>query len=343
MSEVAAPLAAIEPSAGSLIVCHWTITNGSGMHRVAESLATAETALGLTSFLADPTNAETWEKSYDADIHVLHTHVPTQIQQRARKKFRLVWVGHGTPDHVFQGSVEEAERGAYGHGDGIMLLLHWLKEADARVTFWDRHKWIYDRFLTKGARRCDLVPLGVDRAFWADATPSEGKFAGEPSVFTAENPHYIKWPYDLMTLWPDITDEYPEARLHAVYLPRDMHRAFFPWIDGNGTGFTSYVHPITFTNAQLRNAFRSTDFTIGLVRYGDLNHLSLQANAAGARTISYAGNPHADFWVTEGDQREMATQLKAILGGEVSPRTKTPVPDVRATAEAMARVYRSIL
>lgn len=324
-------------------VTHWTIENGSGMHRVAESLAEAERALGLDSFLADPSKSETWDAAYDADIHVCHTHIPSALKKNARRKYKVVWVGHGTPEHVVELSVQEAEGGAYGHGDGVQLMLHWLREADARITFWDRHKWIYDRFLTKGARPTDCVPLGVDLAFWSDPVPSRGKFAGDPSVFTAENPHRIKWPLDLYWLWPSIADEFPEARLHSIYMPKDLHRVFFPLIDSNGTAFTSYVTPMVFDREGLRNAFRSTDFTLGLVRYGDLNHLSLQSAAAGAKTISYRGNPYASFWVTEGDQREMTKELLAIFRGDVAPRTIPPIPDVSATARAMADVYSEIL
>lgn len=337
------PVPAAEPVQGALIVRHWTIQNKSGMHHVAESLVAGECAIGLDSAIADPTDSSTWASAYDADIHVLHTHIPSKLYQYATKPLRIVWVGHGTPEHVVEGAVTDAEGGAYGHGDGVQLLLHWLRVSDARVTFWERHKWIYDKFLWKGARPCDLVPLGVDRAFWCDPVASRGKFAGEPSVFTAENPHRIKWPLDLYFLWPDIVAEYPDARLHSIYMPKDMHRAIFPIVDGNGTAFTSYIGPHTFDNEGLRNAFRSTDFFCGLVRYGDLNHLSLQAAASGARTISYAGNPHAAYWVTEGDQREMAKQLRAILGGDVEPRVSTPVPDLSATVEHMARVYREIL
>lgn len=337
------PTPAKKPVSGALKIAHWTIMNGSGMHRVAESLVEGEQALGLDSGLADPSKTETWEKAYDADIHVCHTHIPSALKKNATKKYKVVWVGHGTPEHVVELAVQDAEGGAYGHGDGVQLMLHWLRESDARVTFWDRHKWIYDRFLTKGARPTDCVPLGVDLAFWSDPVPSRGKFSGEPSVFTAENPHRIKWPLDTYWLWPAIADEYPEARLHSVYMPKDMHRVMFPLVDGNGTAFTSYISPMVFDKEGLRNAFRSTDYTLGLVRYGDINHLSLQAAVAGAKTISYRGNPYASFWITEGDQREMTKELLAILAGQVEPRTIHPVPDISATCEAMARVYREIL
>jgi len=330
-------------SADAPRVCHWSILNGSGMHRVAESLVDAERAIGLNSFLADPSNSETWETAYGADIHVCHTHIPSRLKDYATKPYKVVWVGHGTPEHVVELSVQEAEGGAYGHGDGVQLLLHWLRVADARVTFWDRHKWIYDQYLTKGARPTDCVPLGVDLAFWSDPVASRGKFAGDPSIFTAENPHRIKWPLDTYWLWPSITAEFTEARLHSIYMPKDLHRVFFPLVDGNGTAFTSYISPQVFDKEGLRNAFRSTDFTLGLVRYGDINHLSLQAAAAGAKTISYRGNPYASYWLTEGDQREMTKELLAILGGDVAPRTPSPVPDVSATASAMAAVYRSLL
>lgn len=312
------------------------------MHRVAETLAAAEVVLGLGSVLADPSQPETWGAVEDADVHVIHTHFPSAMKKRVSRPLKLVWVGHGTPDHVFQGAVQEAEQGNYGHGDAIMLMQHWLREADAKVTFWPRHKWVYDKMLTKGARPTDLVPMGVDTAFWS-AGVTQGKFAGEPSVFTAENPHYIKWPYDLMTAWPDVSAEHPDVKLHAVYLPRDMHRAFFPWINANGAAFSCYVSPAVFTKEWLRNAFQSCDFTVGLVRYGDLNHLSLQANAAGATTISYVGNPHADYWIPEGDQRVIASELNAIFRGEREKRVKTPVPDTSAMAAGFRAVYEGIL
>lgn len=331
-----------EPSARALKVCHWTIQNGSGMHRVAESLAQAETQIGLGSVLADPSKPETWDAVVDADVHVIHTHFPNPMRKKATKPYKLVWIGHGTPDHVFHSAAEEAERGAYGHGDAVMLMQHWLREADARVTFWPRHKAIYDCFLTKGARQTDCVPMGVDTAFWKDGQ-SQGKYAGEPSVFTAENPHYIKWPYDLMTAWPWVVREHPLAQLHALYLPRDMHRTYFPWINGNGTAFNAYVSPSIFGKDGLRNAFQSVDFFVGLVRYGDHNHLCMQANAAKAKTISYWGNPYSDFWIREGDQREMARELTEIFAGHRAPRDKTPVPDiVTDTAPAMRRIYEDL-
>lgn len=323
-------------------IVHWSIQNGSGMHRVAEALAEGERLTGLDSTLVDPTQSGTWEVAEDADLHVIHTHFPDAMRKRLTKPLKLVWVGHGTPDHVFQSAVQEYETASYGHGDAIMLMQHWLKTADARVTFWPRHAWIYDTMLTKGARPTDVVPMGVDKAFWSHGSTA-GKFAGEPSLFTAENPHYIKWPYDLLTAWPGVTQEVPEARLHAVYLPRDMHRAFFPWVNANGAGYASYISPGVFSKEWLRNAFQSCDYTIGLVRYGDLNHLSMQANAAGAQTISYPGNPYSDFWVAEGDQRGIAKELVEIFKGDRAPRDKTPVPDLSETVTAMRAVYEGVL
>lgn len=312
------------------------------MHRVAEAIAKAETALGHDSIIVDPTLPDTWEARKDADIQVVHTHFPDAMKARVTKPLKLVWIGHGTPDHIFQNTVEECVRGDYGHGDGVMLMQHWLKTADARVTFWPRHQWLYDRMLTKGATKTHCIPMGVDLAFWKEGT-SAGAFTGEPSFFTAENPHFIKWPYDLMTAWPDVMDALPEAKLHAIYMARDLHRSFFPWINANGGAYGMHISPNVFDKAWLRNAFKSTTYTVGLVRYGDLNHLSMEANAAGAKTISYAGNPHADYWISEGDQRTIAKELIAIAKNDVMPRVKTPIADISTTAEAMLTIYRDLI
>ena len=322
-------------------VAHWSILNGSGMHRVAESLAKAETALGLTSTLANPQDNTTWVPVADADIHVVHTHFPPELNHLLTRA-RLVWVGHGTPDHIYQSTVEYAEQGAYGHSDPLMLMMHWLKNADARVTFWERHKWIYDQMLSRGARRADLVPLGVDLAFWSEGS-SAGHFAGEPALLTGENPHYIKWIYDLATALPTVAREHPKLMLHAIYQVRDHHCAFYPWSHAMGASFHCHISPGIFEKPWLRNAFQSTDFYIGLVRYGDLNHIALEANAAGTTTISYVGNPHSDYWVAEGDQRGIARELVAILKGKREKRAKTSVPDIADTARAMLGIYEGIL
>ena len=113
-------------------VVHWSIVNGSGLHRVAESLAKAESAAGLDSTLVDSRDASTWVGVADADVHVVHSHLPPTVT--LRKDSRIVWVGHGTPDHCYQSAVEEAERGAYGHSDPLMLAEYWLKVLEFGVS-----------------------------------------------------------------------------------------------------------------------------------------------------------------------------------------------------------------
>ncbi len=316
--------------------------NNSGMHRVAESLVLAERALGIDSHCID--FHTTPDEMVDCDIHVSHTHFTDGMRNKITKPLKLVWVGHGTPDHVFQSAVQEGEKGSYGHGDGLMLLQNNLQTVDAIVTFWPRHAAIYQSLCDKNTE-VHCVPLGVDKSFWKPVA-TRGKFAGSPSLLTCENSHYIKWPYDLFVAWPWV---YPKlklgeaARLHAAMLPRDQHRWFFPLVNRNGASKCSFISHTAFDNENLRNAFCSVDFFIGLVRYGDFNRLSLEANACGAKTISYRGNLMSDYWITEGDQRTMAEELVAILNGVVEPRKKDPVPDISDTAVAMAKIYESVL
>ena len=70
--------------------------------------------------------------------------------------------------------------------------------------------------------------------------------------------------------------------------------------------------------------------------------MSLESNACGAKTISYSGNEYSDFWLPEGDQRETAKLLLGILKGDVSPREKRPVEDIKNTALAMKAIYERI-
>lgn len=322
-------------------IAHWSIFNKSGMYRVAESLATRESQEGLTSILVNPQDSSTWGNAIDADIHVAHTHFPDTLRKKVSKPLKIVHPIHGTPEHIFQSAVEEGTNKGYGHGDGFMLVQNWLRTADAVVTFWPRHQAIWQSMCPK-ERKIHYVPMGVDKEFWKPV-PSPGKYAGNPSVLTAENAHSIKWPLDLFMLWPWVYPEVDGAVLHSYYLPRDMHRWFFPLVNANGCSYGAHISPIALDPEGLRNTFSSVDFYIGLVRYGDFNRISLEANACGVKTISYAGNPYSDFWVNEGDQREIAKQLIAILKGQVEPRNKEVVPDISETVKEMIKIYESVL
>jgi uncharacterized protein len=324
---------------GKMKVIHWTIQNNSGMNNVAASMVDAEKKLGVDSILCNPEIVETWDLAENSDIQVVHTHFPDSMRKRIPNP-KIVYVGHGTPEHVFQSAVESGLKGGYAAPDGWMLLQYWLQHADAIVTFWERHQRIYQSLCDKG-RKINLVPLGIEKSFWKP-TESRGKFLGAPSVFSSENPHYMKWPLDLLLAWGWVKEKLPEAHLHLTYMVRDQHKWFYPLANRNGSSYGAFVSELLFHGEDLRNAFCSTDFYVGLVRYGDFNRICLEANASGAKTISYYGNPYSDFWIPEGDQRVIADYLIKILDGEVAPRKKTSVPDISETANEMIKIYETL-
>jgi glycosyltransferase involved in cell wall biosynthesis len=325
-------------------IAHVSAFNNSGMNAVAKSMAEAEVLLGLDSHLVNmhETSPEALDAAAESDIFVAHTHFPNEIKKRAKKDYKLVFPAHGTPEHVFNSAVVEGQNRGYGHGDGLMLYQYWLSHADAIVTHWPRHQAIIQTMVDKNTK-VHLVPMGVDTKFWGTGT-SDGKFAGTPSVFTAENCHEIKHPLDLFILWPWIIDEVPDACLHACYLPNDQHRWYFPLVNRNGASYGAHISPLAFHGTALRNVFKSVDFQVGLVRYGDFNRLNLEAQASGCKTISYRGNIYADYWVTEGDQRTIAQELTNIIRGQVEPRKdKAAVPDHLEMAAAMKEIYESVM
>lgn len=318
-------------------IAHWTLANGSGLHRVTEDLSRAERSLGHESIVIVSTDKSQWDMGMDADVHVSHSHIPDSVLSRDSK---VVWVGHGTPEHCFQISMEQGMRGGYGPSDSFMVSQYWLQHSDAIVTFWPRHQAIWETLCDKKTQ-VHCIPLGVDTSFWK-SSESRGKFAGEPSLFSAENCHSIKWPLDLFLMWPFVTDEIREARLHCHYVPSDQHRWWFPLVNRNGAFYKSFISGTMFGHQELLNCFNSVDYYIGLVRYGDFNRICLEAKASGTKLISYRGNPYADYWLTEGDQRIMAQELIRILRNEVVPRGTKHVPDISDTASNMIGIYEGV-
>jgi hypothetical protein len=308
------------------------------MNRVADDMAVGESALGHSSMVVDPFKVEEYGIAKDAEIHVCHTHIPDIVD---RKKAKVVWIGHGTPEHCFQNSVAAGLSGGYAPGDSWMVVTNWLRLCDAAVTFWPRHREIWQSLCPKKGIQVELVPLGIDRELW-QPVETRGKFAGTPSVFTAENCHYIKWPLDLVFMWPWIVDQMPEARLHLSYLPRDQHKFWFPLMNANGSSFKAYINDGVYAPPDLRNAFVSTDYYCGLVRYGDFNRIGLEAKASGSKVISYCGNEYADYWISEGDQRDMTKQTLEILRGEIPPRPTLEVPTITEMTAAMVKIYETL-
>lgn len=321
-------------------IAHWTMVNSSGMYRVAESFAQTECMLGHESWLVDFSDEKGWGEVLDADVHVVHTHLPDKARMQMKKPPKTVFFCHGTPEYVFTGSVINGSTGVYGFSDTWQLIQWYMQHSDAIVTHVPRHHKIWQSLCDKRTI-VDLVPMGLDKGFWK-SIPSMGHYMGEPAVFTAENSDYSKWPYDLFILWSWIYEALPLAHLHAVYLPTDQHRWWYPLMNRNGCGYKCHSSGAIFTPDQLRNAFVSTDFYIGLVRYGDFNRMSLEANACGAKTISYRGNPFSDYWVTEGDQRVIAKELIDIFKGKTKPRKKDEPGDIFDTSKTMIKIYERI-
>lgn len=317
-------------------ICHWTLTNGSGMHRVAQDLCAAEVAIGLDSVVVNSQDEAEWERGEGAGIiHVNHSHVPDPIRAAGGK---IIWIGHGTPEHCFQQSVELGLNAGYGASDTWMLVNYWLQHADACVTFWPRHKAIWGKLADKNTKIYE-IPLGINPDYWKEV--EVGKYAGTPSIFSAENCHYIKWPLDLVLAWSWVTDAIPDARLHMAYIPLDQHKWWYPLLQRTGTHFKAYIGG-TYDHDTLKQVFSGCDFYMNPVKYGDYNRIGLEAKSTGCKVISFEGNPFADFWISEGDQRKQAKQMIEILSGQVAPRESKPVPTVADMAKGMLEVYGAI-
>lgn len=317
-------------------IVHWTLKNGSGLHRMTEDLAAHEKSSGRESICLDGDNPLEIPNGMDADIHVIHGHIPDVIDVPGARK---IFVAHGTPEAVFSSSVNDSSKG-HGASDAFMSSLYRLKKSDAVVTFWPRHQFIWQSLMDKG-RRVDCIPMGIDKLKW-QRRESRGKWAGAPSLFTAENCNPIKWPLDLFIAMPLVMKEIRTMRLHCFCLPLDQNRWWSALTFGNGAAYRSFMESSSLAPGELLNAFCSVDYYIGLVKYGDHNRVCLEARAAGCPVISFRGNEYADYWIDEGDQRVIAAQILMILRGEIPKREAPEPPDVSETAAAMAEIYERL-
>lgn len=331
-------------------VCHWTLTNGSGLHHLAEAMAEADRRLGLDAILVDVDQPQQWlqDGAVLADVHVVHTRFPdiqrARVKNRTGKDPVLIFAAHGIPEHNIElavGNFLAKDPEQFIPVDHWALTRHWLRVADAVVCFSPRQQAIYETMAQKG-RTIDLIPLGVDRAFWAGGDAPD-HLHGQPAIWMSENQARIKWALDILIAWPWVLRECPQAFLHAHYIPFDLQRFLVDLANSNGTSARANITARTFSHETLRSVWKACDFMLATTRYGDNTCLTMQAEAAGLRTISYPGNEYASYWMPEGDQRTLARELVRIFAGDVPMRAKLPVPDLLDMGRAMAGVYERLL
>jgi len=332
-------------------IVHAVQMNQSGMHRLAQNMVVAEQALGNDSMLIDAKHEGQWAlpQVLNADLYVIHSIFPKGarhlIETAQNRKVKTVFVAHGIPEYAMDEAVKAFEQAqasqAESFGDVWFLLRHWLKEADAFVTFNPRHAALYDR-MVPSERKVDVVPMGVDRAFWSAPCVAE-PMLGNPCVWMSENQNRIKWALDTIIAWPFVMDALPEAHLHAHWIPLDLHRFFIDLANANGAAYGATIDSLHFTHQRMKELWQTAHFILSPTRYGDITLLAMEANAAGRPLITYKGNEYAQFWLEEGDQRRMAEQLVAIFKGEVKARPVLQAPDLSDMGRAMLAVYARVL
>lgn len=317
-------------------ISHWTFHNGSGLSNVAEEMSAGDRLMGLDSVVCDTEHPETWDQGMDADIFVVHSHVPDKISFDKSKK--IILIPHGSPEHVFEISVRQGIDGGYAPGDSFALIAYFLRRANAICTFWPRHVFIWQ---TMTDRPVYGIPMGIDPLFWAKQEVPP--LAGNPAIFTCENAHNVKWPLDMFLLWPYLMERFPDARLHATNIPTDQHRWWWPLSYMNTSRYTAFMTAMRFDHPTLRNYLSAAMYYYSPVRYGDFNRICLEASSCGCKVISHEGNSYAHYWIHEGDQRKQLDDLTEILSGNVEPREAAPVSTTLDMAEAMLQVYERVL
>lgn len=304
---------------------------------MAVEMAKEDQKNGLTVAMCDTTSKDTWGMGMDADIHVVHSHVPDEIAYDRQKK--IITVQHGSPEYIFESSVADGIKLPYGASNPFAMNSFYMTRSNALVTFWDRQAKIWETMTDKPVY---CIPMGVDREFWT-SQGNKNCLNGAPAIFTAENCHTCKWPLDMFIMWPKLVERFTEARLHAIHIPMDQHRWWLPLSYMNGSQYTAFISPARLSHPVLRDFLSSAHYYYSPVTYGDHNRMCLEAASCGTKIISFRGNQYAHYWITEGNQWDQLEEWTNILTGETPAREPETVPDIKDTGVAMLHVYKEIL
>lgn len=254
----------------------------------AEGTSKRETARYLQGGMTDINHPEMrtqdWGWAYKfADVHVIHY----TFDKRLGKLKPKVFMAHGTPEAVLEGSLKDKDP-----GNSLLSGAEWINKFEGTIVTSQRGKMFWGAFDPTGGSKMHVVNKGIDLAWWQKSGTIRD-LPGEPSVLYGEVWRGIKHPALLFYAMDELYKRNDQARLNAwsLTVKRNLWTAFIGQADfwkfmgqDNIPGVVDYPE----------HYYSRGDVLVSPVTYGDVSRVAQEAMACGCPVVSWDTDPHGE-------------------------------------------------
>lgn len=299
-----------------MFVVHWSNWGKrvSGMYESCKDQVKYERKEGIRSDLAihyveNPTEEHTddgwlkpisWEEAKKADVWVLHSGFPSELEEFSKTKKR-VGVLHGPTEHLM---LKE-----WGKVPGSSLNVHinMLWKMDATVCI-NTHEYDVMKLYDERKDRCHYIPNSIDLERLTNIHPWE--YDNHPAIISCDTPRFEKLNYHIIWSMPYIVEKIPDARLNVFSLllePIQLWRNLF--CRSTERKLEAYCENIQLANRNLFPFQAGADIGFNNNYSGIASRVTMEMMAFGVPVVSYNGE-YTKYHAKPFDLHSIAEQIE---------------------------------
>ncbi len=241
----------------------------------------------------------TWEEAKKADIWVLHSNIPSELDEWKKKKVTVA-VLHGPTEHMM---FKEWEK----ESSSLNLHINLLWNMDATVCL-NTHEYDIMKLYDEKVGRCRYIPNSIDLeemkidAIW--------QYDHHPAIISCDTPRVEKLPMHIIWAMPYLREKISDARLNIFGLllePIQLWRNIF--VRSHKRELETCCENIQLANNNLKPFQAGADIGFNNNYSGIASRVTMEMMAYGVPVVSYNGD-YTKYHAKPFDVRSIAEQIE---------------------------------
>lgn len=240
-----------------------------------------------------------WEEAKKADVWVLHSGFPTELDELSKTK-KTVAVLHGPTEHLTFKEWTKVKGGSFN------THINLLWEMDATVCI-NTHEYDIMSLYDEKKDRCHYIPNSIDLERLQNVQPWE--YDHHPAIISCDTPRVEKLNYHIIWSMPYIVEKIPSARLNVFSLllePIAIWRTLF--CRSHERKLEKYCENIQLANRNLFPFQAGADIGFNNNISGIASRVTMEMMALGVPVVSYNGE-YTKYHAKPFDLHSIAEQI----------------------------------
>lgn len=243
----------------------------------------------------------TWEQAKGADIWVMHSKIPGEMQ-KAKGKTKIVAILHGPTEHMVW-------KGWATKEDLFNLHIGILWEYDATVCI-NVHEYDFMKLFDERIGRCHYIPNSVDLERFENITPWQYDY--HPAIISCDTPRLEKIPFHIIFAANQVKESIPDAHLNIFSLNLEQIGSYRNLFCRSHKRHLEHIcENIQLANRNLFPFQAGADIGFNNNISGIASRVTMEMMAFGVPVVSYGGD-YTQYHAKVFDFHSIAEQIERV-------------------------------